>query len=300
MILPLIFALHFAPVAPAAPGERLLSPEDMYALEFDFDKNGQLSPMELRSVAASAEAYPSNKKRFMDSTLVFDLDHDGKLNNQERQAFYKDRNDCLDARDAERLKKYDSDHDGKLSDREYAALVADLNATALQLKLKQYDLNKDGQVTPEEESQVDAASKAESAARQARSDAADKELAASMERFRQVKAAKALQLDGNGDGKVNPEEQLAYDKAQAFIKEDRDARNIKKFDKDGDGKLNEEEQAACDKSMNDIRERLAARKAATQKAFDKDGDGKLNEEEQAAYDKARNEIRERLKDTQSK
>ena len=80
---------------------------------------------------------------------TFDIDKDGKLSDDERNAMRAAMQAKAQERKAAMLAKYDKDGDGKLSDDEKAMLKADREAKRLVL-IEKYDTDKDGKLSPEE------------------------------------------------------------------------------------------------------------------------------------------------------
>lgn len=93
---------------------------------------------------AAAKDRPQRPDRPVIAALLakFDIDKDGKLSPEERQAMHEERK-------AEMLKKFDTDGDGTLSDDEKAAAKAAREAKHAEL-LAKYDADSDGKLSPAE------------------------------------------------------------------------------------------------------------------------------------------------------
>ncbi len=78
--------------------------------------------------------------------MKYDVNKDGKLDDQEKVAMEKD----LKERRAELLKRFDADHDGKFSEAERQAAERYLKMARMARLLKKYDANGDGVLDADE------------------------------------------------------------------------------------------------------------------------------------------------------
>ena len=173
---------------------------------------------------------------------MFDLDGDGVLSDEERDAMRQ-------AIRAEMLERFDLDGDGEISreERQAARQARFENSNRGQDLMRQFDLDGDGELSVEEQAAMDLYLEEQRQARR------DDQLA---------------QYDLDGDGELSQEErQLQREDRQESRQEMMDSMTDE-FDEDGDGQLNIEEQQAAFAAMQERREidRFLAQ-------YDTDGNG---------------------------
>ncbi len=182
----------------------------------------------------------------------FDLDGDGFLSDEERQAMRQTRR-------AEMLAEFDLDGDGELSREErLAARRARFERSDRgQELMRQFDVDGDGVLDETEQAAMDAFTQAQQEAR---------------------RAEQLAQFDTNGDGVLSQEErQVQRDQRQAWWESVRaDATDA--FDADGDGVLNIEEQQ---NAINAFLEQRAADRFISR--YDVDGDGRMGARDYDAF-----------------
>ena len=185
----------------------------------------------------------------------YDLDGDGRLNEQERFAMGEDERRRVNE---QMLNQYDKDGDGKLSAEERAGITNPQVRMAMRfqdLLLPHADLDGNGQIDPNEQ----------------------QSLIASGQKVRAIGEQWRMNiLDTNKDGAVSPEEeQFAQQKFQAAAVQML-PKAITWFDNNGDGMVDEQERQAGVEKMADTAEQQI--QAWTAK-YDADGNGRLNEQE---------------------
>jgi Ca2+-binding EF-hand superfamily protein len=193
-----------------------------------------------------------NWGNFAERMAQFDLDGDGFLSKEERDAMRKARLDEI-------LAKYDLDGDGELSAEEREAAKRDRfdNSERGQALMRQFDLDGDGVLNEQEQAQLDAYTQAQ----------------------REERAADRLaQYDRDGDGELSQEErQIQREERQAQWEQTRQE-STDEFDLDGDGKLNiEERQNAIDAFL----ERREIDRFINQ--YDADGNGQMGAADYDAF-----------------
>jgi Ca2+-binding EF-hand superfamily protein len=189
---------------------------------------------------------------FAERMAQFDLDGDGFLSKEERDAMRKARLDEI-------LAKYDLDGDGELSAEEREAAKRDRfdNSERGQALMRQFDLDGDGVLNEQEQAELDAYTQAQ----------------------REERAAERLaQYDRDGDGELSQEErQIQREERQAQWEQTRQE-STDEFDLDGDGKLNiEERQNAIDAFL----ERREIDRFINQ--YDADGNGQMGAADYDAF-----------------
>ncbi len=191
-------------------------------------------------------------RRFADRMALFDLDGDGFLSDEEREAMRQ-------ARRAEMLARFDLDGDGELSREErLAARRARFEASARgQELMRRFDVDGDGVLDETEQAAMDAFIQAQQEAR---------------------RAEQLAQYDADGDGALSQEErQVQRDQRQAQWESVR-ADAVREFDVDGDGVLNIQEQQNAIDAFFEQRsiDRFVSR-------YDADGDGRMGASDYEAF-----------------
>ena len=170
-----------------------------------------LCAMTAPSALAQDEAKEKNKgdraERRQKMLEQFDADGDGKLNEEERAAAKKARQDRAGKKGKGKAKQ------GRRGGRGQAGRGPRMNREEA---LAKYDADKDGQL--------------------------DKDEKAKMQADMKKRRAEMLKkrFDKDGDGKLNADEKAAKDEFVAKM-EERRQKTIEKYDADGDGKLSKEE-----------------------------------------------------------
>jgi Ca2+-binding EF-hand superfamily protein len=245
---------------------------------------------------------------------MFDKDHDGKLDTDEKAAADKWQTDYEQRREQwaqraaewrktyeELRKKHDADGDGQLNEAERKAYYDDYRRIA---ELRQWDKDKDGKLNAEEtaakEAQQEQWRKAAaesrhrwmlqrwdddgdgkiSEAEQASADKWQEDQRKRAEEYRAKQAEIRKQADADGDGQLSTEERKAY---YAAIRRHWD---LRRWDSDQDGQLGKDELAAKEAQQarwRKMSEDYRAKQAEFRKQADTDADGQLNAEERKGY-----------------
>lgn len=199
--------------------------------------------------------------------IEWDTDGDGKMSQEEREAYMEKSRERYQKWQAEYTRKWDADGDGQLSREE--------RETAQKAAMEEWKKNNP-----------------EAAARWEKQ----------QEEWKRRQQEYIEKYDTDGDGQVNGDELKAVREDQMAAWKERDPEGyerwkkqqeeyIRKWDEDGDGELSNEERQASYKAM---REEAQKRYAEQIREWDKDGDGQLNQEERQAWaEHARKEAQKR-------
>ncbi len=189
---------------------------------------------------------------FADRMSQFDLDGDGFLSDEERQAM-------REARHAEMLARFDLDGDGELSGEErLAARQARFeDSDRGQALMRRFDVDGDGVLDETEQAAMDAYIQEQQDVR---------------------RADQLAQYDADGDGELSQEERQVQRDEQRARWDDVRKKATAEFDADGDGVLNIEEQQNAINAFLEQREidRFINR-------YDSDGDGNMGSSDYDAF-----------------
>lgn len=182
----------------------------------------------------------------------FDLDGDGILSDEEREAMRK-------AMREEMMARFDLDGDGEISREERMAARQGRfeNSDRGQALMRQFDADGDGVLSDEEQAAMDAYNQEQRDAR---------------------RADQLAQYDTDGDGELSRDERQVQREDQQAQRDDFRQNINDEFDLDGDGQLNIEEQQDA---FNTMRERREIDQFMNQ--YDSDGNGSMGAADYDAF-----------------
>ena len=175
--------------------------------QFDLDGDGFLSDEEREAMRQARRA---------EMLARFDLDGDGEISREERLAARQSRFEDSDRGQA-LMRQFDADGDGVLDETEQAAMdayIQEQQDARRAEQLAQYDADGDGELSQEE--------------RQVQRDE-------QRARWADVRQDAAAEFDADGDGVLNIEEQ--QNAINAFLEQREIDRFINRYDSDGDGRM---------------------------------------------------------------
>ncbi len=176
-------------------------------VRFDLDGDGFLSDEEREAMRQARRA---------EMLARFDLDGDGEISREERLAARQSRFEDSD-RGQELMRRFDADGDGVLDETEQAAMdayIQEQQDARRAEQLAQYDADGDGELSQEE--------------RQVQRDERQA-------RWESMREDATNEFDADGDGVLNIEEQ--QNAINAFFEQREIDRFVNRYDSDGDGRM---------------------------------------------------------------
>jgi hypothetical protein len=210
-------------------GDVWIAVEDAPAEEKKSDKSGEKKDESKKDESEKGESRKSDEQRKKEFMEKYDTNKDGRIDDNERRAYYEAR------KQEYMLRNYDANKDGKIDEQEKEAMEKKREEQRQKYLLNRWDRNKDGQLDEEEKSSMNKYYE---------------ERKKRYEEYRQIRDGFRKQADADGDGNLNDDERKKYSESIKHYW------NVTRYDKDGDGELNEEEK----KERDEARKRYNSRR----------------------------------------